>query len=224
MVQLPSITPPTSIGEALNPLATMGEEEFALLMSSIHGDQSFSLSKEQIDEVQKRLPSVYGNLAILLGLLSFLYSHVDHYVEVGVPYPDVIEKLTSDLSEDATWKATKDLIKQRLLRLLERKEVHSRYKKIQRLQSGFIPNAKSFASFVDLRPDFTDETPVSVKGFLKTIQVRIRTDARPGQNQEFVFQLTEDALKEMKKCIDRTQEKLSALQMDADLSTRYIKG
>jgi hypothetical protein len=220
----PAITPPTTIGEGLAPLSKMSESEFSILSTAVSGTRSFSLSKEQIEEIQKKLPSALGNLTFILGILAFLYVQVDHVVELGATYSDVIDKLVDDITEQAGWGESKKVARDRLFELLLKKDVHQRFKKIQRLQTGFIPNAIGFASFVDLRPDFTEDSPPVLKGFLKVIQVRIKTDAKSPQDQQFVFQLSEDALKELKKCIDRAQAKMDVLQADAALSASIIKG
>jgi bifunctional N-acetylglucosamine-1-phosphate-uridyltransferase/glucosamine-1-phosphate-acetyltransferase GlmU-like protein len=82
-----------------------------------------------------------------------LYSHINQLVESGMPYQEAITATTDELDEAAEWGAKKKQVRERLAALLENKDAHQRFRKIQRLQSGFIPNAVGFSTFVDLRPD-----------------------------------------------------------------------
>jgi hypothetical protein len=79
------------------------------------------------------------------------------------------------------------------------------------LQSGFIPNAIGFSSFVDLRPDFGDGEEISgINGYLPIIQLRITTDSANPQEKQVVLQVNEEALKELHKALKRAESKIAA--------------
>lgn len=201
-----TVTPPTTIGEALVPLGQMPDAEFRVLVEAVSGPRSFSLSKEAIEDLRKRVPSVGPSLTYVLGILAFLYSQVDRVVELGQPYESAITKLVEEV------KATSQpVLRERLSTILNRSDAHKRFRKIRRLQSGFIPNAVGFSTFVDLRPDFGDSEVLDLKGFVKIIQLRINTDSENPDEQRFVVQLNKETLNELKKAVDRASEKLELL-------------
>jgi hypothetical protein len=185
-----AVLPPSSLGEALRPLRDISDAEFSSLMAAVSGLRSFSLSKEQIASLRNELPGHPPNLPFLLGALSYLYSHINQLVESGMPYQEAITATTDELDEAAEWGAKKKQVRERLAALLENKDAHQRFRKIQRLQSGFIPNAVGFSTFVDLRPDFGEGEDVTVKGYLPVIQFRVSTDASSPEGRRLVFQMS----------------------------------
>jgi hypothetical protein len=184
----------------------MPDSEFRALVEAVSGPRSFSLSKEAIVDLRKRVPSVAPSLTYLLGVLAFLYSQVDRVVVLGETYEAAITKLIEEV------KATDEpLLRERLSTVLSRTEAHKRFRKIRRLQSGFIPNAVGFSTFVDLRPDYGDSDVLDLKGFVKVIQLRVSTDSENPDEKRFVVQLNKETLNELKKAVDRASEKLELL-------------
>jgi hypothetical protein len=201
-----TVTPPSTLGEAIVPLGQMPDTEFHALVKALSSPRSFSLSKGTIEDLRKQTPSVAPSLTYLLGVLSFLYSQVDRVVEMGESYDSVITKLVEEVKAN-----DHPLLKDRLSIILNRTEARKRFRKIRRLQSGFIPNATGFSTFVDLRPDFGDSDALDLKGFVKVIQLRVSTDSENPREQRFVVQLNKDSLHELKKAVDRATEKLEML-------------
>jgi hypothetical protein len=184
----------------------MPDNEFALLVEGVSGPRSFSLSKEALDDLRKRVPSAAPTLTYLLGVLAFLYTQVDRVVEMGESYDSTISKLVEEVqANDAP------LIKERLSIVLSQTDARKRFRKIRRLQSGFIPNATGFSTFVDLRPDYGDSDVLDLRGFVKVIQLRVSTDSENPRDQRFVVQLSKESLQELKKAVDRATEKLEML-------------
>jgi hypothetical protein len=64
---------------------------------------------------------------------------------------------------------------------------------------------------------------VTVKGYLPVIQFRVSTDASSPEGRRLVFQMSEDALTELKKAIARAEAKLSALKKEPAIALRLIK-
>jgi hypothetical protein len=217
------ITPPLTIGEAVVPIVRMTDDEFKILLEAISGPKSFSLSKERLEDLQKKIPSSGPALTYLLSILAFLYSQIDRVVDLGEQFPSAISKLVEELNTTAKWGDQHSKAIARFSAVLERKETHKRFRKVQRLQSGFIPNAVGFSSFVDLRPDFGEGDAPSLQGYLRMIQMRISTDADMPEHRRFVFQLTEDGLSELKKTVERLELKLAELKKDDCIATRIIE-
>jgi len=95
--------------------------------------------------------------------------------------------------------------------------------KLQRLQDGFVPNATSFRTLVDLRPDFGEGDELSYQGLLKIIQFRVMTDSKNPEYKELVFQLSEESLSDLSKAVDRAQKKLEVLKKEDKLFGQFLK-
>jgi hypothetical protein len=217
------IIPPASLGEALRPLGDLSDAEFSTLMAAVSGPRSFSLSKEELESLRNRVPILVANLTFLLGALSFLYSHIARVVESGMPFDEAVRGTVDELDKEAEWGPRKDDVKSKLTAILQPAEAHQRFRKIQRLQTGSLPNAVNFATFVDLRPDFGDGEELSLKGYVPVIQFRINTDATSSEAKRLVFQMSEDTLTELKKAVQRAEDKLAILRQQSALALQLIK-
>ncbi len=137
--------------------------------------------------------------------------------------PDAISATVDELDAEAKWsEKRKDAIER--FTILFRPQTHQRLRKIQRLQSGFLPNALGFASFVDLRPDFGDKLDsLQLQGYVPLVQFRITTDSTVADEKTFVFQLNEEALADLRKAAERAEAKLSALKEKSLVAAQIIK-
>jgi hypothetical protein len=212
MAVFSAIMPPATLGEAIRTLRDLSVFEFESLVAAVSGPRSFSLSKEQLEALRSQIPAHAPRLNYLLAALTFLYNQVTHAVESGMPYADAISAATDELEKEAEWGPKKGEVRSRLELLLQSKESHTHFRKIQRLQSGFLPNAVGFSTFVDLRPDFGEGENVVLKGYLPVIQFRVTTDSSSPDLKRLVFQMSEDALIELRRAVDRAEEKLAALR------------
>jgi hypothetical protein len=217
------VIPPASLGQALRPLCDLSDDEFSALMGAVSGPRSFSLPKEDLDLLRSKIPALAANVRFLLAALSFLNSHIARVLESGMLFSDAIRAAVDDLDKDADWQESKDKVRSRLALLLQPTERHKRFEKVQKLQSGFIPNALSFATFIDLRPDFGDGEELSLHGYLPVIQFRINTDSPGPEGKRLICQMSEDALIELKKVIERAESKLAMLRKQSVLAPQIIK-
>lgn len=217
------ITPPLTIGEAVVPIVRMTDDEFKIFVEAISGPKSFSLSKEQLDDLESKVHSSGPALTYLLSVLAFLYSQIDRVLDLGEEFSSSISKLVEELDATAKWGDQHSTAIVRLSAVLERKETHKRFRKVQRLQSGFIPNGVGFSSFVDLRPDFGEGDTPLLKGYIRMIQMRVTTDSDTPEHRRFVFQLTEAGLSELKKAVERLELKLAELKKDNSIAPRIIE-
>lgn len=224
MAAYSSILPPNSLGELLRSAIDMSVPEFEVLNSAVTGSRSFSLRKDEIERLRKQLPpAAANNLTFLLTALSFLYSHVARQLEAGMTYTDAISATVDELDKQANWGAKrKDAIER--FSILFRPQTHQRLRKIQRLQSGFLPNALGFASFVDLRPDFGDKPDaLQLQGYVPLVQFRITTDSTIAEDKTLVFQLNEESLSDLRKAVERAEEKLSTLKDKSPIAGQILK-
>jgi hypothetical protein len=218
-----SFLPPSSLSDVVESLESLSDSEFAEIRSAISGPHSFSLSKDEITALSKKVSVPATTLPYLLGALSFLYSHVAQLMDSGMQFPEALSQTVENLAENEDWKEKREKIQQRLSSILIKQDAHQRFRKIQRLQSGFIPNATGFASFVDLRPDFGEGDNLTFKGFVPIVQFRISTDAISPDGRRHVFQLGEQAFVELRKAVDRAEAKLKAIKEEASITSHIIK-
>jgi hypothetical protein len=224
MTAYSSILPPNSLGELLRSVVDMSPAEFEVFNTAVTGPRSFSLQKDEIEKLRNRLPAAAANnLTFLLTALSFFYSHIARQLEAGMTYADAISATVDELDQQASWDARRKEAIERFS-ILFRPQTHQRLRKIQRLQSGFLPNALGFATFVDLRPDFGDPPDaLQLQGYVPLVQFRITTDSTVADEKTFVFQLNEESLADLRKTVERAEAKLSTLKDRSPVAAQILK-
>lgn len=223
MSAYPTIAPPDTLGAAIAPIGHLSEEQFGHFLRAVSTPRSFSLTSKQLKDLKATVPEVASSLHYVLGAFAFLYGQIDSLGEIDGKFPQVIAKLIDDLDIKSESSEQQKLLQQRLELILKKNPAHAKFRKVQRLQSGFIPNATSFRTMVDLRPDFGESDALDYRGLLKVIQLRIMTDATDPAMKEIVFQLNEEALGELRSTIDRAQKKLDLLKNQPSLSSQFIE-
>jgi hypothetical protein len=211
MSSSPVILPPSSLGEAVRPIGSLSDVEFAEIVKVISGPRGFYPTKEQFADLEKSSPNLVINLGFMLAALSYLTSQAERFEQAGKSFDSILSSVIDELDQDAKWEDKKEVASRRLKEIFDKREAFKRFKKLNRLQTGFLPNAVGFSTFVDIRPDF-DLKPRKVAGLLPLIQMRITTDASAVAQREMIFQVSEDALKLLKDAIDDIEEKLRALK------------
>lgn len=222
MAAYSSILPPSSLGEVLRPLESLSDKDFEVILNAVAGPRSFSLTKEEIENLRNQTPPDAGrNLTFFVSALSFVYSHVARLTESKMPYADAIKDIVDEIAKDAEW-TDKDKVVGRLEKLLNPK-IHEPLHKAQRLQTGFLPNAVGFSTMVDLRPDFGIGSELQLSAYVPVIQFRINTDSIVPAERRIVFQITESNLAELKKAIDRAEEKIRMLRENSGVANLIIR-
>ena len=213
-----SLLPPTSAIEALGVLVRLDDRSFELIKNEILGPSAFDASDDRVSSIASQLGAATDEIYNLLSSLPSLYSLMRR---LNAP-DDEIEKIVEDFlsqvidPEDLPENGF-DTLTKRLTELLKKNESADRFAKLLRLRDGFLSNAKSFTSFVDLRPEFTEDE-MSVRQLIPIVQFRIATDATDPSSREYVFQLDEAALVKLKDAVERAEKKLTALSESADLA------
>jgi hypothetical protein len=223
MTAYPTITPPSTLDEALAPILELSQSEFDHLVNATSSARSFSLRPDAIEQLKIELPNVANNLPFLLGALSFLYSQIDKLREGRETFDAIIAKLVDELSFDKSDDEERKQFEARLSILLAKNEPYGKFRKVERLQKGLVPNATSFKSMVDLRPDFGDSEDMSFDGLITVVQFQVSTDATKNSQKEFLFQLSEESLLDLRKAVERAEEKIKKLKSEQTLSRHFIK-
>lgn len=218
-----TITPPGTLEAAIAPIAEVSDAEFNSIVRATSQARSFSLSSKGLKDLKSQISSLSNNLPFVLGALSFLYSQIDALGDVTDSFESIVAKLIDELEFENVDTEKKALLQKRLEVLLKKNPAFAKFKKVQRLQDGFVPNATSFRTMVDLRPDFGDGDEISFQGLLKIIQFRVMTDSTNPAFKELIFQLTEESLLDLSKAVKRAQDKLEALKSQKTLAEQFIE-
>ncbi|MGJ4900163.1 hypothetical protein ACQR0V_01245 [Bradyrhizobium sp. HKCCYLS2058] len=215
----PVITPPGSLAEAIATVATLSDADFEALLTATSTPRSFSLSDAQVEVLKKQIPLLENNIPYVLSALSFLYSKVDGLRKSSGT--DVVGHLLEEL--DLEEPEIVESLRPRLEQLLRENIGYNKYRKVRRLRTGLLPNAVSFRTMLDLRPDFGDGDELEFRGWVRIIQFRVTTDSDDPSKREFVFQLDDDSLPQLIKAIDRLKRKLEAIEQNDDIAASILE-
>jgi hypothetical protein len=218
-----TITPPGTLEAAIAPIAELSDAEFHSLARATSLSRSFSLNSKGLKDLKSQITSLSNNLPFVLGALSFLYSQIDALGDGTDSFESIVSKLVDELEFDNIGADKKASLQKRLEILLQKNPAYAKFRKIRRLQDGFVPNATSFRTMVDLRPDFGEGDEIAFQGLLKIIQFRVMTDSTNPEFKELIFQLTEESLEDLNKAVKRAQDKLEALKKQPVLADQFIE-
>lgn len=203
-----------SLTTVLRDLAELPESSFTTLVHEVQGPRAFDTERDRLTELAKGTGIEADTLSLLLSALNYLYSEVHSGEGIANLSPDIIEDLLlslerSDrfLSGDKLSEVEVQTLKRRLPFVLEKRSSTDRFRKAERLKSGFLPAATNFASFVDLRPLLNDRQDL-IEELIPIVQFRIRTDSNNQDLRNFVFQMDRSTLRHLKESIEKAEEKL----------------
>jgi hypothetical protein len=89
------------------------------------------------------------------------------------------------------------------------------------LKKGYLSNATSFSFLADLRPDFGPG--LEIMGLIPVVQLRINTDSENQAESEFVVQLDETMLRELREMVQKAEKTLDVLDRQDTLLRFLIK-
>jgi len=204
------LLPPTSLEEVLGYLARLDSRQFEALRDDVVGSQAFNAEKDRCERLSEKLGLNKEPVAYLLSALSFLYGQVQGAVRDGLQFETATQALTDSLTLDAFSEDERQRLISRLPLLLAENPNVERAAKLRRLKRGFLSNAVGFSTFVDLRPNFSDD--LSVEALIPIVQFRITTDAEADNDRFVVFQIGEDGLAELDSAVQRAKKKLAAIK------------
>lgn len=222
MTKKPPKISPTLVEELFSKLAELVNDEFNFLKSEVAGESAFDRTTDRLETIAEKVSFDTDELRDLLTALSYIYRRLrDAETEQSETRSVVLEFLRG--FKDPKWTdEQREKIAARLAELLAPNENAEAYDKSQRLKKGFLDNAVSFATFVDLRPDFNKDKSV-IKQFVPVVQLKVFTDSeKPGQ-KSLVFQLDKAALAKLKKELDDLDKKLETVRSGAFASAPIYK-
>lgn len=208
---LPILSPPSLAG-AIRQLVELDNDQYKKLRDLVEGAQSFALDRSVVEDLAGSFSLTFEQVSYLLAGLSFLYERLEDLTESPegkreVAVKSVIEELNIDVDADDQ----RNELVNRLLELLKHNDAHDRFKKIRRLESGFLPRALDFQSFVDLRPLFSKDRS-QLEGCVRIVQLNFTLDAQVPPSESITIQFTPDDLRKLKQCLEDVEKKLEAAQ------------
>ncbi len=201
---------PTSLDEILASVAEFRDEQFGALVQAVSGPEGLSAEKERCEKLAAEMGVAPAAIGYLLSALNFVYSALPTAAEQGSPDSVDLNNILSGIDFDIDDPTLLEKIKSRIGTLLADNTNISRYKKLVRLREGFIRSAVSFASFVDLRPNFNEEK-TGILSVIPIVQFRVRTNSDVDLDQNIVFQMDRKAVRRLKEAVDYVTRKLDAI-------------
>jgi hypothetical protein len=208
MSKTPSLFPGVSFEDAVIEITALSEPAFRALKAAVGSPRAFDDDADRVSELARDLGVSAHEVFMLLQASSILYERVRALPD-GASAPEAIGRFIDEFDEEVD-PDVKTILAARLIELTSVNENVELNKKIRRLQAGFLDTAYGFATFVDLRPDFTANRD-TVRGFVPMIQIRISTNADNPDHQSLLFQVDEIGLSKLKEEIEAVEKKLSTL-------------
>jgi hypothetical protein len=213
----PRLFPPVSMSDILTEIAQLTDAQAHIIEAEMKAPQAFSSDSNRWDRIAVATEIDRDSVEYLFSFLAFLNTELDRKAGDESVRSQLIDSLLSDAVVEPTDNESPEEValaipklKDRLLQLAAHSEGAAFHRKALRLRKGFLRNAKSFSSFVDLRP-VIDKDRQRIEGFVTMVQLQITTDRDEGA-QPIVVQLDEEALAKMFEAIVDAQKKLSLLK------------
>jgi hypothetical protein len=200
---------PRSFDAIVARIGSLSDTGYKALRNEIE-NAAFDADAERCERISPILgisPEVVG---VLLTALDILYGRLKRLPE-GVQLTHAVRSFVDSLEEIELTPDARDKLTARLIELTAPKEKIELAQKIRRLRTGFLENATTFSSFVDLRPDFAPGYE-SVRALVPIIQLMITTDAEDVARRHLVFQLDERRLAGLRKVVEQAEKKLDTLR------------
>jgi hypothetical protein len=169
----------------------------------------------EVTAVAKSLGSDESAILDLLESLDFLYDRCREW-ETGDE--NFAPPLRSFLRGTRLWGALgpdAEASFDRLIELLQPNPALEQLRKLRWLRTGILETAVEFASFVDLRPDFSKDRS-EVRGLVPVVLLRVRTESDLERDRSHVFQLTLDGVRKLRKVLEDIDQKLHAISQSGE--------
>ena len=203
---------------AITLLSELTDSQFAAFLQEVRGKRAFDSDSARVDALTKTLElDQTADAIILLAGCEFLYDRAHEWAANG---RDIID-VTRDLLQFAgLWprpSADSGIILHRLSAVLRPNPVRDREVKRQWLQTGILDIATGFASFVDLRPNFSSDRS-AITELMPIVIFNIMIQTEDGNEKSCVFQLSEQSLQRLEDAISDARLKLSRVREHPILS------
>lgn len=202
---------------ALKLLSKLDDAQFGLIRDEVSGPNGFSVTKTRSESLARQLNAASGSeIDDILASLEFLYERSRDWGDDSDPI-DVARtflkttNLWSDLGEHA------DTVFARLSELIKENPVVEKARKHSWLQTGILDNATSFASFIDLRPNYAPDRS-KIEDLVPTVIFGIEVETSTGDDRSCTFQMSEAGFAQLKKTVDDIERKLAVMRTDSRLA------
>ena len=208
--------------QALEILGTLDADKISFLRDETRSKEAFGRDAERCRTLQKRLtlPKM-SDVSGLLSSLDFLYQRLTEWTQDGEDRREVLEAFLESTDLRSNLGENPDQSFPYLFELLEENPAVERTRKLARLRTGILDNAVTFSSFVDIRPNYTDDR-LSIDDLVPVIVFEIGIERHSDTDTTCVFQLTENGLHEFKNCIADTINKIKSVKLDEKLKDRLV--
>lgn len=201
--------------ETLEYLAKQSDADFNTLRQAISGPDGFSRSINRCRQLARELGNEISTNTIfnLIISLRYLYDNSREWEEAGRDVRVALDEyfeltgLKTILGDDVN-----DSFYDRVLSFIEKNPVVERARKRRRLQAGILDTATGFSSFVDLRPQLSEDK-TEIEELIPVIIFQAETEAQEKEGTKtHVFQLTLESLKKLKDTIGDIERKLETVK------------
>ncbi|WP_092028855.1 hypothetical protein [Bradyrhizobium sp. OK095] len=198
-------------------IAQLSDTQIDVIESEMKRPQASLSDNARWDILAEKLGLDREIVEYLFSFLAFLNTELDKKASNEAERALLIDSLLSDFEvehdEDETPEevaSTVHRLKQRLLTLAAHSDGAVFHRKILRLRKGFLRNAKSFSTFVDLRPALNEDR-TAIDGFVTIVQMQISTD-RDDEEPTILMQLDSEALSKLLEAVVDAQKKVALME------------
>ena len=202
--------------KALQRISELEDAQYEALLAETGGPNGFSVAEPRVTAVAESLESDESDVLNLLQSLDFLYDRCREWETgdegFGAPLRSFLRatRLWGALGPDA------ESVFDRLTKLLQPNPTLEHIRKLRWLRTGILETAVEFASFVDLRPDFSEDRS-EVRGLVPVVLVRVRTESDLERDRSHSFQLTIDGVRKLRRTVEDIDRKLDAIGRSSEL-------
>jgi hypothetical protein len=203
---------PPSFGAVLKIVASFSDSDFEKLASELNGVDAFDLDRGRSEHIAKAIGTDAETAGHIIQFCGYLYGQIHSRDVTAHDIPLVVANLV-DTYADFENKDEREPLVERLCSVLGRRQSADSFRKAQRLRLGFLRNAISFSSLVDLRPDFSEDKK-TVARLIPVAQVKISTDDDDLDFKDIWIQLDERSLARLKEAVNEMEQKFSTLHAE----------
>lgn len=189
-------------------ISSIPQGVFDLLLKEIRSPRGFDHSASRISEFDDQLKGItVDKLQRILLSLRFLYQQVRAWQDDN----DTLDSALQNLFDSGLLpNRDNDALFSRLRVLLEDNLSFEREQKREWLETGILDNAVTFASFVDIRPNY-DKNRTAIEELIPAIILRIGALSETGDQKSMVVQLTRSSFRKLQSAVEDIETKLKVL-------------
>jgi hypothetical protein len=209
------LVPPTTLRELFIPIEKATDNSFQQFWGEVtSGGGYHDDNLDRCKRIGAALNISAGDAGLLLSLLAGTHDRFRQLEEKGNAFDELFgsfirDGLELDPEDEAEYSASKPLI-DRLAKLFSQNENLDENSKINKLERGFSDQAISFASMVDLRPNFTKDRK-RILGYVPIVHLQISTSSEDSSRQQMAIALNAEKLRELQETINDIARKLERL-------------